>query len=580
MPVSNGNRTRISIPLLAIGLCLTGLAWAGETAEPTGEASLRAAPSWFEQPRRTLVDRARAYAPACLKAEALFDAASSAPAKVGPLSSQALACQLDLGKRRLDEHVPFAPLDVVYGDLSATIGVGPDRRRKPGRVALGRGPEDGNKVTVLVPRVDLSPGQVIWIRIVDRDVQFDDLVAVLKVPYEGSLPLAIDTPAVKGSCRLVPPEAVEAAVTDALVRADERLEITRTKARTEVASSNGKGVDDWLQPLRERLGQAAALVGWNDPRVVERVQAADALAAGLTSAFAQRFAAALAGAVGRQWTRLADDQLELRVERVVCGRKKLRPYRALFSFFARMHEDTCVVVLGARNPTDRSLVVDYNTIGPLDDLTVVDRRGQRKVEHIQGRMQGRRARKLKGRGELTLKPGAQASVVIAPLLIDELLRAPHLPLLLVGQHKATTTALNPGEPTPMDRGRVRVRLADLDCARADLDQMAEEAWVFKHRRPVCSLLLSLENAGETPVDLAAWSRELGLVDRAGERHRIVGTLLPGPVPKRQRDPVEVGPGETGRLILLVSKLDARIEDLRITNRVGPHPVFIEIPAPD
>lgn len=580
MPVRSRIRTRVAIPVLAWGLCLASLAVAGARAEPAGEASLRAAPTWFEQPRRKLVDRARAYAPACPIAQALFDAAPSAPAEVGPLKSQALACRLDLGKRRLDESLPFASPDVVYGDLSAAVGVSPSRRRSPARVALGEGPEDANRVTVLVPKLDLSPGQVVWLRVVDRDVQFDDLVAVLKVPYEGSLPLSSETPAVKGSCRLVPPEAIEAAVTDVLARADERLELTRTKARAEVASSAGKGVDDWLFPLREQLGQAAALVGWHDPRVSTRVRAADALAAELTTTFGQRFDEARAQAVGREWTKLADDQLELRVERVVCGRKHLGPYRAVFSFFGRLGKDVCVIVLGARNLTDRPVLVDYNTIGPLDDLVVVDRRGQRAVEHIQGRMQGRRARKLRGRGELTLKPGAQVSVVIAPLLTDEVLRTPRLPLLMVGQHEATITGLNPSAPTPMDRGRVRVRLADLDCERADLEQMAEEAWVFKHRRPVCSLVLTLENTGPKPIDLAAWVRGLSLQDLTGKAHKVVGKLLPGPVPKRQREPVKVAPGETGSLILLVSKFHGKIEDLRIANQVGPYPVFIEIQSSD
>jgi len=392
--------------------------------------SLAAAPAWWQGPQALDLGQARAYAPESPDAGALYQAASAGSAEPGPLDGGALACDLDLGERRFDELVPFASEESTLGDIAALAGVSPDRRKAPALVVGTYGPEDRNQVVLLLPLARLQVGDTLWIRLVDMDVSLHDDVETLRVRYDGKLPLALAGRLAKGTCRLVTRPALEVALARRLGYLDQALEKLAAGARPDFLDGVVTGVEGFLSDARESALGAAALVGWDDPRVLRRVLRLGELEAGAARAYAQAFEALRASAAGPAWAAAPAGRLEVRVDGLRCGRRQLGLARALVAFPEMLPADACALYLSLRNTGAEPLEFGIHAVGPLRDLTLVSARGRSRPVSVEGQLLGGRARKF--RNDPRLEPGQAMEVVVVPEPEEEVLRRSSLPLLLRG----------------------------------------------------------------------------------------------------------------------------------------------------
>lgn len=416
--------------LLAAG-AIVALGAAPAAPEPRPEhlgtpaTSAKAAPAWFETPDRHLARGQIAYAPQSDDVLALLKAAPEQAAQVGPLRDVALACDLDVGDRNFDGLAPFASESTLAADLCMVAGV-VSGKEAPRLVSVTVGSDDSNFGSFLLPLVSLDPGAALSIRLVDIDVTFDDPIETVRVPYKGTLPLKFKGRVAEGECRLVTRDALEAAAGKHLVEADAALAKAAASGTADPLASDPVGVDEALARPRGALTAAAALLGWDDPRVAARLAREAEVARALEASWAAAFDEARKGALGREWAPVAGGALQVRVTAVRCG-PGLKAYAGINAFPPFREADACAANLAVRNTGDQQIETRFANIGPLERMVVLDRRGASHPVEVGGLW-------IKGRGvdppfDNLLAPGREVEYVFLPDN-EALIRKSRLPLLI------------------------------------------------------------------------------------------------------------------------------------------------------
>jgi hypothetical protein len=413
----------------------------------TPASSLAAAPAWWERPPEALTGRIRVYAPETSEAVSLYAQAPGARVPQGELADGALACRLDLGDRGFDEQALDAQPESVLGEFAAVVGVAPDARRAPAQVVVAFGPEDSNRVTFLVPLVRLKVGACLSVRVVELDVHSQESVEQVRARYDGQLPLALAGRLARGDCRLVTRAALEARLAESLRQADEALEGAEADLAgvIDLGAHPPVSADGRLARPRAAVAAPAGLVGWDDPRVGRRMGRLEAMTARLEASLAHAFEAARPGAIGAAWAELAGGQLALRASSLRCGREALRPHHRLVGFWSLVPRDACVLSLGVKNLGPGPIAVGADSLGPLGELVLIDRRGTSRPLHLEGYLRRGRVRALPA-GGLSLAPGAELELLAPPRPEEELLRAVALPVLVRGRLEGAPVYLDPGPP--------------------------------------------------------------------------------------------------------------------------------------
>lgn len=154
-------------------------------------------------------------------------------------------------------------------DPSATVTLG---GRKPLYV---RGGEDTTSMLFSIPNASIQRGERFELFLVDRDVTSDDTIGEVSATYEGDSPLALEHDNFRAVCHLIPREAVEPMAVRALKAADHALVDFPGDAKPNPLEDDLNHPSDAYNGARTSIGAAAALVGWGDSRVKERVKRLD-----------------------------------------------------------------------------------------------------------------------------------------------------------------------------------------------------------------------------------------------------------------------------------------------------------------
>lgn len=295
-----------------------------EPSEPgTPQASLRARPSWARL--EVLSPHARKpsqYAPQPTKPLEVFLAA--APLS-GDVARGFVICRFQ----------SFNKADTFAGDdLHARVTLG-----KTPEVAAD-GPEDGNLAFVSAPLATLKKGDAVRFETYDRDVFGLSPITASTVTYGGQ-GLATADHGAAVECRVLAGESLSGALASRLSAAD--MAVTKITRR----ALDGSG-PDWGWPHAELLdaqrstGDAAALVGWDDPRTRKRVERVDAAVAALEAQRPKVF--------GELYAKAADsgsaEDLSVRLLEASCGAG-----------------GTCAPRVALRNDGKRPLSVGEHSIG-------------------------------------------------------------------------------------------------------------------------------------------------------------------------------------------------------------------------
>jgi hypothetical protein len=257
-------------------------------------ASAAAAPSWA----------AGDYAPMLQGevAEALW-AATDATASAAAIDRELVVCQADEGPGDAAPS-PFRRVSVRWGEdheLDATL----ERGRR--RAYFG------------VPLLSLTSGAVLQMTLTGSDDARELSTSFARTP------LKLRTGALSVECRVVPAKARDEAVLDALWKTDKKLAALAVTSTEDLG--DGTSIERAGTLAERTLSDAAALVGWDDPRVVRRRTRIREIQASAGHALAAERAEDVLQPVG-EWVRLGT------------------------SFSARVDEMTCEFDAGAEAPAD------------------------------------------------------------------------------------------------------------------------------------------------------------------------------------------------------------------------------------
>ena len=209
-----------------------------------------------------------------------------------------------------------------------------------------------------MPLTDLQPGVILGLRVVDRDVFEDDVVATESVTF-ASAPFEVTTPAVTLLCRVVD-------VASQVQRAVERVMRLLERFRLPVPDLNAPGLGFRSPPrLHALVDDAASWVGWTAPEmlgVIDRAEAFD-------QAFEERVGARVVQALGTlpapgEVVRMAGRTA--RVERVFCGSEAADLYRAMGPHM-RQGVFPCQAVLEVTATAPITITVPRSAPGELSD---------------------------------------------------------------------------------------------------------------------------------------------------------------------------------------------------------------------
>ncbi len=565
---------QIAAPACGLGVAIAlWIATGTAAAAPTPASSAALAPQWPSLQTRSLPKGAQLYAPASHQAERLFGEASAEPSKAARIAGVSLACRVDLGERVLDGQAPFGSAKGRLGDLNVFAAALPRAKQPLRYVALGVGPEDSNTAVVVAPRCDLGPGAVVHLRVLDRDVTFDDQVAAVDLPFTGGLPLRYAARGLVAECRRVEAEDIDRALGPLLEASDRELKGALGALAPADDLASGRPLARRLDAPRRALAEAAALVGWDDPRILPRLQGHLAFEESAAASYRAAFAAKEAAAQGAlDWTPLADGQLELRLGPPPCGRSALQPYAAVIPFFKRLPEDACALRIGLRNRTDRTVVVDYDRLGPLTRLRLQGPDGERWVQHLSVELsRGQPPRAL--RKDLKVPAGGEVELLAAPSLHGRL-TASALPLLLEAEHERTVGAA--GAQGWLRLPGVALRAGQLDCDNPKLAAWAKEAWVFSSAGPVCALPMELRAEGGKALDVGAATRQVVVLGGDLEPLRVEGWLKGS---KRLRGGERLTPGKSLAVLALVRRSADPSAALRVGSRFEGRGLSLRVPVP-
>ena len=174
-------------------------------------------------------------------ADAMWKATSDEPS-ADPIDRELLACELDRGPGD-ERHDWYSHVRVALAD---DLEISGSLRGRTRRLHFG------------IPLVSLAPGQTLTIEIGD---------AAHELPFRGR-PLRASDSGVALECRVVPAAARDEAVLDVLWKTDRKLASLSATSVDDLGEA--EEVERAVRKAEETLTAAAALVGWDDPRVRKR----------------------------------------------------------------------------------------------------------------------------------------------------------------------------------------------------------------------------------------------------------------------------------------------------------------------
>ena len=227
-------------------------------------------------------------------AAALFAAASVATQPRAALEGELLACRIDVKFEEI-KNWSLRPRKWAAADLLIIAGFGPQGATSAGSLA-SLGNNQSNHAHFVVPAARMVDGDVIDVLVNDRDrVLARDFIDRLPLTWAGATPLLASTAITTVLCRVVEGEPLAREVQTRLWDVDDSLAQWR-QLEPDIRS----GTAACLAPamVTERLGLLAAVLGWDDPRTLARLDAAAASEAVVMQACAERFTAYVGGLDG------------------------------------------------------------------------------------------------------------------------------------------------------------------------------------------------------------------------------------------------------------------------------------------
>jgi hypothetical protein len=301
-------------------------------------------------------------------ARALFESSPAEPSEPGPLHDRLLACAagVDYSASKLriwafPLPIPLPHREQAGANLAVRVGFNtfafsPRKKtrftpclheNKSPVLCYDRAPREQNAAWFTVPLVDLERSAPFTVSLADISttvVEHD--FGVLRLAYDGRLPMRLSGPNSFVECRAVP-DALRAARL-ALVLDAIDMETERIYLHDRHDSTTGIG----YYTVQPRLEYAAALVGWADPRVQARL-------ARLAWVHRQFVDDAVRASAKRQaelpapaWVAVSPGVLSLRVVSITCNSKP-----------------SCVLTVRARNDSSKPR---YISAGDLSGAEVGD----------------------------------------------------------------------------------------------------------------------------------------------------------------------------------------------------------------
>ncbi len=265
----------------------------------TPSGSIAARPHWGPQ---------ETYAPMLAHDEsvALFERAAAGPGERLQLEGATLACRLEVTfaerPSTASPHDRAAELDLAFGFGANVAATDP-------HAARGIGSQASRTAFFVVPSVHLREGDAIDVLVNDRDRPLHrDYIDRLGAAYTGTVPLLMTGEHTHLECRELGDALLAEVVRDRLWSVDDALaEWTRAEIEgSPTAAMHG-------------LAGVAALVGWDDPRVVRRIRRGTEIERALRRRGAQEIAGARARlgkaaaiAVGRRRMEFVVDDVRCR----------------------------------------------------------------------------------------------------------------------------------------------------------------------------------------------------------------------------------------------------------------------------
>lgn len=301
------------------------------------EQSLRAAPVWARS----------GFAPQSSLAWILFERAGKTAPRPGAQGG-VLICHVNA----------LVHLDTLgSNDLRVTVTVG----AHPSLVVDG--PDGSDRMLLTVPLVPLSPNGGLRFEIVDRDVLGLEEVGTMRGFTEGAVARIVDRRA-RIDCRWIDQRELAGEVARQLDAVD--AELGGLPVPQPDAAEPDWGLTKRHSRAREQLREAAALAGWADARVAQRLSALRADEEKVFSAAdAWSNQKAAASEAGRGT--LIESTLTVRVVGVTCGPAAVRtfPREAMAERPAPGSRGPCVVGLEFVNRGDRVLLEPWHSQHPL-----------------------------------------------------------------------------------------------------------------------------------------------------------------------------------------------------------------------
>jgi hypothetical protein len=543
----------------------------------TPASSLAAAPAFWRK-------KSSAYAPALESPLTIFDAASAANAP-----GVAIACRLSAGRYKEDKIMPaFDKADLM---VTATFGEG------KGRMTFhALGPEDTNEIDFVLPLLPLAEGKSVAVSLTDRDVFSNDNVARFTITHRSAAPLTIRAASVRGECRSVPRAVIEASFQSARTSADNALaEMALERPDITQPSSDVGRPSDGLGAMTYELQGLAALVGWDDPRVVRRVGRALALRGSQAAEIARQAAlirAALPSPAGGA-TPMADGALEVRATKYECGPNVVKAYLKWMESQTereRLTASGCVAHFEVRSRTAYPIELHGSmgsSIGPLKSLGLISKAGFWFRLDLFAEVKNGAVVKLPS-NKRRLRLG-EAAEVVGLLYKDGSDEKPEPPLLLRGMHNERTSA-SAAEWTSMAGGKLQVRAVRVACDQAAAAEhaalIAGDSFKWALKTGGCVLRLEVRNTSGEPIAVdSAFGlrslRRLGLIapsEKAGDLD-VIGRVYNGTaVPLGSA--LTIGPSRKAELVVATNNggfpAETRLDNSQLVGAFSDLPSFARV----
>ncbi|UQA56447.1 hypothetical protein [Polyangium aurulentum] len=406
------------------------------------------------------------YAPQPESRDKLFNESS------GPLQGEqvGLVCRLGISTEN-HGHSNLGAFDGM-ADLSAAVSL---TQGKEVVKLDALGPEDTKEMWFTVPLVKPEKGAKLRVASRDRDFLSSEPIESLQATFDGSYPLTAKGRVSQLECRPLGRAVVERHLEIARIAADEAHAVMAApRPDPLVPSFDVQRPKDQIEgAVRWKLDDMAGLVGWDDPRVVRRVERLVeqqlrmvSELGGATEAMRQKLPPSADGL-----TPMAEGALAARVTSYACGPDVAKKYNRAVSDRTRdeFRARPCVLGIDVVNRTGAPIEVDgsTDTIGPLGDLTMLSPTGAQFDVEIFGEVREGKVRRLEYEQRAIVPDGATVSLVAHPVGKEELSAfAP--PLLLRGMHAGRRTS-KPREWLSVAGGSIELRATDLTCRDKDCE---------------------------------------------------------------------------------------------------------------